>query len=112
RTLNFAPKLYAEICKAAEIDPADKAEPDDDFRAASGDARPSEIKVFDYIYGALYSPDYRATYAEFLKIDFPRIPYPPSPQVFRHVSEKGEALRRLHLMEPVAIGDTASPYHG
>ncbi|MAM41496.1 MAG: DNA methyltransferase [Erythrobacter sp.] len=108
RTLNLAPKLYAKICKAAEIDPTDIAGPEDDFRAPSGDARPSEVKVFDYIYGVLHSPDYRETFAEFLKIDFPRIPYPASPEVFRHVSEKGEALRRLHLMEPAAVGD--APY--
>lgn len=110
--LNLDPKLYAALCKAAGIDPADQAGPDDDFRAATGDARPSEVKVFDYIYGVLHSPDYRATYAEFLKIDFPRIPYPASPEVFRLVSEKGEELRRLHLMEALAIGDTPYPYHG
>jgi hypothetical protein len=60
----------------------------------------------------LHSPAYRETFAEFLKIDFPRIPYPPSPEVFRHVSEKGKQLRRLHLMEPAAIGDAPYPYVG
>lgn len=112
RTLNLDPKLYAAICAAAGIDPADQAGPDDDFRAATGAARPSEVKVFDYIYGVLHAPDYRETYAEFLKIDFPRIPYPASPEVFVHVSEKGEALRRLHLMEPAAIGDAPYPFEG
>jgi predicted helicase len=112
RTINFDPKLYTTICKAAGIDPADQAGPEDDFRAATGEARPSEVKVFDYIYGVLHSPAYRETFAEFLKIDFPRIPYPPSPEVFRHVSEKGEQLRRLHLMEPAAIGDAPYPYVG
>lgn len=112
RTLNLDTKLYTTICKAAGIDPANQAGPEDDFRAATGDARPSEVKLFDYIYGVLHSPDYRATFAEFLKIDFPRIPYPASPEVFAHVSEKGEALRRLHLMEPPAIGDTPYRYHG
>jgi predicted helicase len=110
--LNLDPKLYAAICKAAGIDPADQAGPDDDFRAATGDARPSEVKLFDYIYGVLHSPDYRRTYAEFLKIDFPRIPYPTSPDVFAHVSGKGETLRRLHLMEAAAIGETPFPYQG
>lgn len=110
--LNFDPKLYAAICKAGGINPVDQAGPDDDFRAATGDGRPSEVKVFDYIYGVLHSPAYRETFAEFLKIDFPRIPYPASPEAFRHVSEKGEQLRRLHLMEPAATGDTPYPYHG
>lgn len=128
RTLNLDPKLYAAICAAAGIDPADTAmarEADGphpnpspegkelyDFRKPTGDARPSEVKVFDYIYGVLHAPNYRATFAEFLKIDFPRIPYPPSPEIFAHVSEKGEALRRLHLMEDAAIGETPYPYHG
>ncbi len=128
RTLNLEPKLYAAICAAAGIDPADTAIARDadmphpnpwpegeglfDFRAATADARPSEVKVFDYIYGVLHSPDYRRTYAEFLKIDFPRIPYPASPAVFRHVSDKGEALRRLHLMEAAAVGETPFPYRG
>jgi hypothetical protein len=112
RTLNLDPNLYAAICKAAGTDPADQAGPDDDFRAATGEARSSEVKVFDYIYGVLHSPDYRETFAEFLKIDFPRIPYPPSPDVFRHISEKGEQLRRLHLMEPAAVGEAPFPYKG
>lgn len=60
----------------------------------------------------LHSRAYRETFAEFLKIDFPRIPYPPSPQVFAHVSETGEQLRRLHLMETSAIGDTPYTYEG
>lgn len=112
RTPNLDRKLYAAICAAAQINPADQAGPDDDFRAASGDARPSEVKVFDYIYGVLHSPDYRKTFAEFLKIEFPRIPYPPSPEVFAHVSDKGEQLRRLHLMEEAAIGDAPYTYLG
>ena len=112
RILNLDPKLYAAICKAAGIDPADQAGPDDDFRAATGEARPSEVKVFDYIYGVLHSPVYRETFAEFLKIGFPRIPYPPSPEGFRHLSERGEQLRRLHLMEAVAIGETPFSYQG
>lgn len=112
RTLNLDPKLYAIICKAAGIDSADQAGPEDDFRAPTGEARASEVKVFDYIYGVLHSPEYRETFAEFLKIDFPRIPYPASAEVFRHVSEKGEALRRLHLMEAPAIGEAIYPFMG
>lgn len=112
RAPNLEAKLYAAICKAAEIDPANQAGPEDNFQAATGEARPSEVKVFDYIYGVLHSPAYRETFAEFLKIDFPRIPYPPSPEIFRQVSEKGEQLRRLHLMEPAAVGDAPYKFEG
>jgi predicted helicase len=77
-----------------------------------GEDYPDELRVFDYIYGVLHAPDYRATYAQFLKIDFPRIPYPPSPEIFAHVAEKGGQLRRLHLMEDAAIGHTPFPFVG
>ena len=55
--------------------------------------------LFDYIYAVLHSPSYRERYKEFLKIDFPRIPYPTDWEKFRDLVEKGEELRQLHLME-------------
>ncbi len=97
RKVNFDPGLYAKIRKLATH--PDHGEPD-------------EVAVFDYIYGVLHSPDYRETFAEFLKIDFPRIPWPASPEVFWHVREKGEALRRLHLMEDAAVGETPFAFGG
>jgi predicted helicase len=113
KRLNFDSKLYAAIRKAAGLMGKLKA-PDgtDAFRTAKGDARPDEVKVFDYIYGVLHAPNYRETYREFLKIDFPRIPYPKDPAIFKHVSDKGEALRRLHLMEEAAIGATPYAFEG
>lgn len=115
--VNFDPKLYAQIRAAAGLTgPLDVPDPamveSGAFRDLTGDARPDEVKVFDYIYGVLHCPAYRETYAEFLKIDFPRVPFPPSPQVFRTISEQGEALRRLHLMEDAAIGATPFTFHG
>lgn len=113
RRVNFEPKLYAEIRALAGLNrPLVAPDGSDAFRTATGDARPDEVKVFDYIYGVLHSPDYRETYREFLKIDFPRVPYPRDPATFAQVSAKGEALRRLHLMEPAAIGETPFPFEG
>lgn len=109
--VNFDPKIYASIRKGAGLGESN-FHWNDEFRGATGDARPDEVKVFDYIYGVLHSPDYRETYKEFLKIDFPRIPYPSSPEVFAHLSEKGESLRRLHLMEDAAISGTPYPFMG
>ncbi|MGE0382202.1 MAG: type ISP restriction/modification enzyme [Hyphomicrobium sp.] len=74
--------------------------------------RPDEVEIFDYVYGVLHCPVYREIYREFLKIDFPHIPYPPSPAVFWHVSRRGTELRRLHLMEEKAIGETPYPLEG
>lgn len=74
--------------------------------------RPSEVAAFDYIYGVLHCPAYRETYAEFLKVDFPKIPWPSCPQEFWDIAEKGEQLRRLHLMEPKAIDASPFPFEG
>lgn len=57
--------------------------------------------IFDYIYGVLHSPSYRAKYKEFLKVDFPRIPYPKNAEEFEHFRACGNALRELHLMHNV-----------
>lgn len=51
------------------------------------------------IQSLLPSPSYRERYKEFLKIDFPRIPYPIDAEKFRELVEKGAELRKLHLME-------------
>ncbi|MGY6662101.1 MAG: type ISP restriction/modification enzyme [Glycocaulis sp.] len=97
RRVNFDPKIWRKLRELAK----------DDTRG-----EPDEITIFDYIYGVLHSPDYRETFAEFLKTDFPRIPYPASPAIFWQLSEKGGELRRLHLMEPASIGETPYPFMG
>ncbi len=55
--------------------------------------------LFDYIYGVFHSPEYRRRYAEFLKIDFPRVPLPRDCELFRAVARLGGELVGLHLME-------------
>ncbi len=54
--------------------------------------------ILDYIYAVLHSPVYRDKYKEFLKIDFPRVPYPESKDKFFALAKIGEKLRGLHLM--------------
>ena len=73
---------------------------------------PDEVQTFDYIYGVLHCPAYRETYAEFLKIDFPRIPWPATPDAFWDISAKGSELRKLHLMDPAAVGKAPYPFKG
>jgi len=80
--------------------------------AASTDSKvPNEIDIFDYIYGVLHCPEYRETFAEFLKIDFPRVPCPSSADSFWEVSSKGKELRKLHTMKGADAG-TAYPFKG
>lgn len=87
---NLNPKVYAQIKKAIS------------------DITPESL--FDYIYAVLHSPSYRARYAEFLKSNFPRIPYPDDPAVFHALAEKGAALRSLHLMESDTLDELITTY--
>ncbi len=52
-----------------------------------------------YTYAVFHSPTYRERYAEFLKIDFPRLPLTSDRELFKALAEKGEELVSLHLME-------------
>lgn len=97
RRVNFDLGLYQKLQKLAED-------------AEHG--LPDEVQVFDYIYGVLHCPSYRTRYAEFLKIDFPRIPWPRSAEEFWYLSQQGTALRKLHLMDKTSIGRTPYPFCG
>lgn len=55
--------------------------------------------IFYYIYAVLYSPKYRKKYAEFLKTDFPRVPFTSDKKVFKELAEYGEVLTEMHLMK-------------
>lgn len=54
--------------------------------------------ILDYLYAYLYSPGYREKYKEFLKIDFPRVPFPTSKVEFWNLVPLGKRLRELHLL--------------
>jgi predicted helicase len=63
------------------------------------DDTPNELRVAHYIYAILYSPEYRARYAEPLMSDFPRVPIRPNLELFSKLSWLGCELSALHLME-------------
>lgn len=98
RIVNFNKDLYDSIAKGLNYLPCyDDNVLIDPTSEYSGVLYPQDL--FDYIYAVLHSPSYRERYKEFLKIDFPRIPYPTDWEKFRDLVEKGEELRHLHLME-------------
>jgi predicted helicase len=68
------------------------------------------IDLLDYIYAVLHSPNYREKYKEFLKIDFPRVPYPNSKDLFFQLAALGAQLRALHLLEFNATDHYISTY--
>ncbi len=64
---------------------------------------PTPENIFYYMYAILHSPTYRERYAEFLKMDFPRIPLTSNDNLFRKLTESGEKLVNLHLMKNIPL---------
>jgi hypothetical protein len=56
-------------------------------------------QILGYIYAVLHAPTYRNRYAEFLRIDFPRIPFPEKKANFEALSALGWELVQAHLMK-------------
>lgn len=68
------------------------------------------IDILDYIYAVLHSPTYREKYKEFLKIDFPRVPYPANQETFGKLVKLGSELRQIHLLESPIIDQYITQY--
>jgi predicted helicase len=68
------------------------------------------IDILDYIYAVLHSPIYRETYKEFLKIDFPRIPYPKNKDIFWQLVKWGGKIRQIHLLESPKVEEYITGY--
>lgn len=98
RIVNFNKDLYEDIAKRLNYQPCyDDNMLIDSTLAHDGVLYPQEL--FDYIYAVLHAPSYRERYKEFLKIDFPRIPYPNNAETYHNLASRGALLRHLHLME-------------
>lgn len=68
------------------------------------------IDVLDYIYAVLHSPNYRNTYKEFLKTDFPRVPYPKNADSFWQLVNLGGQIRQLHLLQSDSLKQSPVTY--
>ncbi len=73
---------------------------------------PSPEEIFYYIYAVLYSNIYRTKYAEFLKIDFPRIPFTSDYKLFKKMSDYGERLVELHLLKSSELDTPIAKFQG
>ncbi len=68
------------------------------------------IDILDYIYAVLHSPTYREKYKEFLKIDFPRVPYPKDKETFWKLVKLGGTIRQIHLLESPIVNKSITRY--
>jgi len=67
-------------------------------------------EIFYYIYAVLYSNTYRTKYAEFLKIDFPRVPFTKDYKLFIQLNKLGHKLADLHLLKSKEFDKTISKF--
>jgi len=79
-----------------------------EIEKTTGKVSPEDI--LDYIYAVLHSPAYREKYKEFLKIDFPRVPYPKDKKTFEKLVKLGTELRGLHLLESPKLNNFITSY--
>jgi hypothetical protein len=80
------------------------------FECSSKGGSFAPIDLLDYIYAVLHSPAYREKYKEFLKIDFPKIPYPKNTDVFWQLVKLGGQIRQIHLLESPLVEDYITQY--
>lgn len=75
-------------------------------------AEPTPEELFSYIYAVLYAPTYRQRYAPFLRLDFPRIPFPADAQTFREMAQRGSRLVELHLLRSTELDPPMAKFEG
>jgi len=68
--------------------------------------------IFYYIYGILYSNIYRLNYNEFLKRDFPRVPFTKDFKLFIEIGKLGKILIDLHLLESDKLESPVARFQG
>ncbi|MBA4419597.1 MAG: DNA methyltransferase [Anaerolinea sp.] len=66
--------------------------------------------VFYYTYAVFHSPTYRSRYAEFLKIDFPRLPLTSNLPLFKTLVRLGKELVDFHLLRTPRVEQFITGY--
>ncbi|MBU1872168.1 DNA methyltransferase, partial [bacterium] len=102
RTPNLNAEIVMQIAeKLSLIFTPEKEETENTF---------APIDILDYIYAVLHSPTYREKYKEFLKIDFPRVPYPKDTDTFWQLVKFGGEIRQIHLLESPKVEQYITTY--
>ena len=68
--------------------------------------------VLSFMYAIFHSPEYRARYEAYLKLDFPRVPLPGSTRLFGQLVTAGRDLLSWHLMESPDLDRPVTDYAG
>jgi predicted helicase len=105
RRPNFASKFITAMCTKIGLEFVDDRE--GDLAKTLG---PEDI--FHYAYAVFHSPEYRSRYAEFLKIDFPRLPLTGNLGLFRALAKLGRELVAVHLLESPMLDKPRTEFIG
>jgi len=73
---------------------------------------PTPEQILFYIYTVLFSNTYRTKYVEFLKIDFPRIPFTQRYKIFSKMAKYGKRLVDLHLLKSTELDLPVAKFQG
>ena len=106
RKPNLAPNIVKTIAAGLGL----TFTPEKQTAEKTSDKTFAPIDLLDYIYAVLHSPAYREKYKAFLKIDFPRVPYPTDKKQFRQLIKLGGQLRTLHLLESPTLDTLITGY--
>lgn len=105
---NFSDKFIEEFSEKLRLDFV--SNPEGEKQITENQFTPEDI--FYYAYALFHSPTYRLRYAEFLKIDFPRLPLTSNQKLFRELAKYGEKLVELHLLEKDIETEVTFPEKG
>lgn len=102
KTPNLKPEIVKQIAENISLTfTPEKKETEGTF---------APIDILDYIYSVLHSPSYREKYKEFLKMEFPRVPYPKDQDIFWQLVKLGDELRQIHLLESSQVEKYVTTY--
>ena len=69
-------------------------------------------QLFFYIYAILHSNTYRERFAQYLRLDFPRIPFTEDYALFSELAELGKELSEIHLLRSPSLSTPLAKYQG
>ena len=69
-------------------------------------------QLFYYVYAILHSNQYRTRYAQYLRMDFPRIPFTEDYELFSKLAELGKELADIHLLKSPRLSPPHAKYQG
>lgn len=72
---------------------------------------PTAREILGCVYAIMHCPTYRSRYADFLRCDFPRVPFPEDAGDFRDLSRLGLELVDVHLLRTAPVPGSAK-LHG